>query len=206
MSFFGTLKGLISDTVAEIARLDASTHAMETIEYEHHEIHSGSSYTCHYTNTVTNIGEMTVIALNAPDTTKEIHLVVEFSSTAASYFAVYEATSIDVDEGTQLTVYNRNRNSANAATITSIETAPVANKATSYDETQAAGANITTTTELSRTYIGAGERKSVGGGGRGVSEWILDRAGQYAFMLVGTTADDCTHSLALDWYEHTPKD
>jgi len=205
VSYFGTLKGLISDTVARVVRIDSATHAIETIEYEHHEIHGGNSFTCHYSNDVTNIGEMTVIAFNTANTTKWLHAIAEYESTAASYFAVYEDTSIDVDEGTQLTVYNRNRNSVTASTITSIETAPVANKATLYTEAQAAGANITTTTELSKTYLGAGERKSIGAAGRGSAEFVLEQNQQYAFMLVAITVDDCTHNLTLSWYELTDK-
>lgn len=206
MSYFKAIWGKISDSVARAVRIDSSTHAMETITYSHHEIHGGSSFTCHYNNDVTNIGEMTVIAFNTPNTTKWVHVVVEYESSAASYFAIYENPSIDDDEGTQLTIYNRNRNSATAATVTSIETVPVANKATSYNEAQAAGANITTTTELARAYLGSGERKSVGAGGRGITEFVLDQNQQYAFMLVATTNDDCTHNLTLDWYEHTDKD
>ena len=205
MSYFGALKGLISDTVGRIVRLDSATHAMNVILYAHHEVHGGSSFTCHYNNDVTNIGEMTVIAFNTPDTTKWIHLVAEYGSSAASYFALYETTSIDVDEGTQLTIYNRDRNSVTASTVTSIETAPVANKATSYTEVQAAAANITTTTELARVYLGSGTRKSVGSGSRGADEFVLKQNTQYAAMLVGTTVDDCTHNITLNWYEHVNK-
>ena len=186
-------------------RIDGSTNALETIEYEHHEIHSGSSFTCHYNNDVTNIGEMTAIAFNVPDTAKWPHLIIEAETTGAGYVGLYEATSIDVDEGTQLTIYNRNRNSGTAATVTSIETVPVANKATSYNETQAAGANITMTTELARNYLGAGEKKTVGGGGRGSQEWVLDQAGQYCVLIHSLTDDDATHNITLDWYEHTDK-
>ena len=186
-------------------RIDAATNAMETIEYEHHEVHSGSSFTCHYDNEVTNIGEMTVIAFNTPDTTKWVHLIAAVGSTGACYVGIYEDTSIDVDEGTQLTIYNRNRNSATTATVTSIETAPVANKATSFNEGQAAAANITLTTELERNYLGAGERKTVGGSGRASQEWVLEQAQQYCVMLYSLTADTVTHNITLDWYEHTDR-
>jgi len=206
MSYFGTLKGLISDTVAEIARLDSSTHAIEVIEYEHHEIHGGSSFTCHYENDVTNIGEMTAIAFNTPNTTKWGHLIIEAESTGACYVILCENPSIDDDEGTQLTIYNRNRNSGTASTMTSIETVPVADKATSYNEVQAAGANITTTTELARNYLGAGEKKTIGGGTRGSQEWVLDQNNQYVVLMYSLTDDDATHNISLDWYEHTDKD
>jgi len=186
-------------------RIDASTSALETIEYEHHEIHSGSAFTCHFYNEVTNIGEMTAIAFNTPDTAKWPHLIVSAGSTGACYVAVYEDTSIDADEGTQLAIYNRNRNSVTTATVLSIETVPVANKATSFNEAQAAAANITTTTELERDYLGAGERKTIGGSNRGTQEFVLEQNQQYCVLIYSLTADTVTHNITLDWYEHTDK-
>ena len=205
MSYFGTFKGLISDTVAKIVRVDSSTHALNVIQYAHHEVHSGSSFSCHYNNTVTNIGEMTAIAFNTPDTTKWGHLIIEAGSTGSCYVSLCEAPSIDVDEGTQLTIYNRKRNSVVASTMLSIETAPVANKATSYDEAQAAAANITVTTELARNYLGSGEKKTVGGGARGSQEWELGQDTQYVVLIYSLTADDAIHNITLDWYEHEDK-
>ena len=205
MAYIGTLKGLISDTVARILRVDAATHALEVMDYEHHEIHGGSSFSCHYVNAVTNIGEMTAIAFNTPNTTKWGHLTIQADSTGACYVILCENPSIDVDEGTQLTIYNRNRNSATASTMLSIETAPVANKATSYNEAQAADANITVTTELARNYLGAGEKKTIGGTARGSQEWLLDQDQQYVVLMYSLTDDDATHNLTLDWYEHTDK-
>jgi len=195
-------------TAAERLNLaaDKATNALNTISYEHHEIHSGGSYTCHYNNTCTNTGEMTVIAFNTGNTAKWVHLVAEVSATAAAYFAVYETTSIDNGEGTALTIYNRNRNSSNTSTVSTIDATPTVGSASSYDETAAAGANITTTTELVRTYLGAGQKVTASGGdSRGVAEFVLKQNTQYAFMVVSTTDDDNTHNIVLDFYEHTDK-
>jgi hypothetical protein len=185
-------------------RIDTSTRSIQTVDYAHHEIHSGSSFTCHYNNDVTNIGEMTVIAFNTKDATKWVHMFAIAESTGAAYFAIYENPTIDVDEGTDLAIYNRNRNSATAATVSTIETVPEEGKATSYNEVQAASANITTTTEITRFYIGGGSKQSSSGGNtRAEVEFVLDQNQQYAFMIYALTADDMTHNILLDWYEHT---
>ena len=186
-------------------RIDAATNTLQAIEYEHSEIHAGCAFTAHFSNTVTNNGEMTVIAFNTPDTTKWAHLTISVGTTGVAYIGLYENPSIDVDEGTQLTIYNRNRNSAVASTLLSIETAPVANKLTSFNETQAADANITTTTELAYMLIGAWEKKTVGGNVRGVQEWVLKQDQQYAILVLSGTDDTVIHSITLDWYEHTDK-
>ena len=44
MTYWRTLWGYFSDTETAEVRIDASTHSLQTVEYEHHEIHSGSHY------------------------------------------------------------------------------------------------------------------------------------------------------------------
>ena len=140
--------------------LDRLTGTLNTIDYAHHEIHGGNMFTCHYSNECTNTDEMTVVAFNTGDTSKWCHMFFSASGTALSSMAIYETTSITAGAGTQLTIYNRERNSVLTSLVTSIEATPVVNKATSYDETQAAAASITTTTELMRVYMGSGEKKA----------------------------------------------
>jgi hypothetical protein len=209
MSLWKVISGLIGDGVARALRIDASTHAMEVIEYEHHEIHGGSSFHCHYENLTTNIGEMTAIAFNCPNTTKWVHVTMSASVTSITRLSIVEAPSIDVDKGTQLTIYNRNRNSATASTVLSIEDTPVANKATSYNEAQAADANITTTVTLDSAVIGAvgatPAQAGVGGTMRGTQEWVLDQGVQYALLAESLSDDDNYVTLGVNYYEHTDK-
>ncbi len=44
MSYLKTIWGKISDTVGRGVRIDASTHSLQTLDYAHHEVHSGSHY------------------------------------------------------------------------------------------------------------------------------------------------------------------
>lgn len=185
-------------------RIDTATRTLQTIDYEHHEIHAGSSFTCHYSNTCTNTNEMTMIAFNTSDTAKWLHLVFNASSTAGAYIAIYEGASLDNDEGADLTVYNRDRNSATASTVSSVETVPEVGKATSYDETQAAGAGLDTTNEIFKWYLGAATAGAdLSGQTRAESEFILKQNTQYAFVVVSTSSDDNIHNISLSWYEHT---
>lgn len=205
MSIRNILAARVTDAEHRDLRADSSTHALEVINYEHHEVHSGSSFMANYSNDVTNIGEMTVIAFNTPNTTKWAHLVFSADATAGATFALYEAPSIDPDEGTQLTIYNRNRNSSTASTVTSIETVPVVNKATSFNETQAASANITTTTRLVYHIIGSGGNQPTAGQTRGQTEFVLKQNTQYAVVMSSLTNDDASHTITLSWYEHTDR-
>jgi len=193
-----------SDATYQPARLDKATNSIQTIDYSHHEIHAGSHFTCHYSNDVTAVGEQTGIAFNTPNTTNWIHMFATATSTGAAYFAIYETADLDVDEGTDLTIYNSDRNSATASTVTTVETTPEAGKATSYTETQLAGATLSTATEIYRSYIGYSGVGLSGAGGmsRSDAEFILKQNTQYCFVVNALTADDTTHNIILEWYEH----
>lgn len=199
---YKAILGKTGDKSFQSPRLDAATHATNIIDYAHHKIHDGDSFSCHIENNVTEIGEMTAIAFRTP-TNKYIHIIARFESTTAAYCAIYENTSIDKGEGTDLTIYNRDRNSGNTSTIMTIESPAEVGKATSYNEAQAAGANITTTTELWRMYVGSTNKETPGGDGRGGNEWILARDTEYCFLINALSADDGIHNITLNWYEHS---
>jgi len=188
--------------------VDDSTYAMTTVDYVHHEIHEGSAFACHYSQTApTNAGEMTIIAFKTPNTTKYIHVLAFASSTAASIFSIYEDSDLDLDEGTDLAIYNHNRNSSTASVVSTIETAAEAGKATSYTVVQAAGATLSTAKPIYQRYLGAAAAGAdTSGETRSDEEFVLKANTQYAFVVASTTADDNTHHIHLNWYEHTDKE
>ena len=185
---------------------DAVGGGLSIIDFEHHEIHEGVSFVCHYSNTVTNSGEMTAIAFNTPDTAGWVHVVVEYTATALARALLIEAPSIDLDEGADLVIFNRNRNSAKTSGVSTIETVPELNEATSYNEAQAAGANITinAANTVSEHHIGGGSGPfGTGGGQLQRDEYILRQNTQYAFILEALNNDDNIHNLHVSWYEHS---
>ena len=185
---------------------DAMTGSSVTITYEHHEVHQGDAFITHIENTCTNIGEMTVLAFNTPNTKEWIHMSASAHATSGASFTIVEAPSIDPDESTsEATPYNRNRNHANTPVISSIETTPVVGEVSFFNETAAAAANITTTVTLWDETIGeTGNLVSKSAGaGRGQIEFILKQNTQYAFILTSDDANDNVHSIALSFYQHT---
>jgi hypothetical protein len=190
--------------------IDKKTDSLKTIEFEHHAIHAGITFHCHYEHSVSGDNEMVVIAFNTPDTTKLIHITAAAAVTNQSRLSIIEAPSIDVDEGTQLTIYNRNRSNSKTSVVSSIENPPVVNKVTSYDDLQSAGANITTTDTLDSVVVGVSGGASpvsmgIGALTRAGSEWVLNKNTQYAFMVQNLSAHANVITLELNWYEITPK-
>lgn len=173
-----------------------------TIDWGHFRIDAKKAFTTHFSNIVTNINEQTVIAFNAP-ADEEIHLTITVQSTHNANAFIYRDTSIDVDEGTQLGITCRNQIAPlGTSGILSIETAPVVNKMTSFNESQAAGANITTSTELDHIILpGGGGPKALGADHISEQHWVFSGSVQVAIVLNAETADDATHIIRLDWWE-----
>ena len=187
MSFIGTLKGLISDTVAVPVRVDASTHSLQTISYEHHEIHSGSHYEVRINKDVANGGDYN-LAFTTPDTTKWIHMIFGIDVEVEANVALYEAIT-SFGSGTPVTPYNNNRNSVNTSGLVDMES----------DTTAVAG----TPTQLVQMVLGSG--KTAGGGARGSSEFVLKQNTTYLLEIDNQAAASNEVNIFLNWYEHTAK-
>lgn len=177
---------------------------LQVTAHAHQQIHDKKSWTMHFSNNVTNINEQTVIAFNAPPANK-VHMVISIESTHDADVYLYRDTSIDVDEGTQLTPLSRNQTAPlGVSTITSIENPPVSNRATTLNETEAADANITTSTELDHLHLLGGEGpKALGAAkpGRETEEWIFDDGTQVAVIMNANTDDNAIHIIRIDYYE-----
>ena len=171
---------------------DGSTTAFNTVDYPHHEVHSGSSY--HVLYNIANLGAMTTpndtiqLHFTTPNTTKWVHMLFLARTSGAALFTVTEAPTggMETPTGT-ITILNRNRNSGNTSGITSV----------SYDGTTATGGTV-----MHTEYIGAGlGGTSQAGASRSVEEWVLKQNTVYAVSIVDTSA--ITATLLLSWYEHT---
>ena len=196
------------DDTYQTPRLDLSTHALETIEYEHHEIHSGSSFTAYYTiTTAATNGHRSGLYIRTP-ISKEIHAIVSFSASVAANFAICEAPTIAANTGTHaVQTYNRFRDSSKTSLVKDNANTPAANKYTTLSEAQIAGDGTWATGTVLRTeplQTGVGP-KPAGGTSRGNQEYILKSDTKYVFLLTNTVATANVHHILCDWYEHSPK-
>ncbi len=183
--------------------LDKSTNKLISVDYDHHEVHDGKMFSCHYVQDVSDTNDRSIIAFKTPNTTTGLHMIMHVAATAAADFLFYEAPTIAAAAGTNLTVYNHNRRSTNTATILSTKDATV-NKATYFSESDMG--EVTGGTELYHEHIGAGRQgQAVSGSSRGVNEWILAKNTIYSIELISLDANNNTHHLELIWYEHVDK-
>jgi len=174
-----------SDSTYQPLRLDKATNAIETIEYEHHEIHNGSHF---YYNDSTSLNAAATqnYLLTTPNTTKWAHLVFAATGSLITQVDLYENSN---RVGTTVQkVFNSDRNSTTDATV-------IVHKDTSGGTTN--GTLIWTmksgnTTGQSRVGLTA-ERSN---------EIILGQNKKYLFIITSSSASNLIN-IQLQWYEHS---
>jgi hypothetical protein len=187
MSFLGLIRGWSSkDNLAKPIRIDSATNTIQTIEYEHHEVHAGSSFHC---SDVQNVNATTKYwMITTPNTTKWAHMM--FDVTATGEMSVTVTEGADRTGTTALTCVNHDRNSDTTGTL-------VIHR--DYSSGTTNGAVILFTERAGATGV-AGRPVSTGEG-KHSREYILKQNTKY--ILAITTYADVFVSLELDWYEHT---
>ena len=206
----GTLGQLISGVqyVSGKSGVDASTNTLQTIAYEHHEIHSGSTFCVHLAdNIVAKNTEMGVL-FTTPAGTKWLHLVYQVSMADKAIFDILEAPTIDTGNypTTFYTPINRNRNSLTESIVSSVRAAPVVNQVSLILDGNTSPISADGTL-IHTEIIGGAKNKSATDGHSHADEYILKANTTYYFRVVGdnTGAGNLQFSMELIWYEHTDK-
>jgi len=170
---------------AKPLRMDLSTHSLQTMSYEHHEVHSGSHY---YIEGFTTLGsgDSFYVKLVTPDTDKFAHFVWEIDGSFITETSLTEDATGGMAGGTAVIPFNNNRNSLNTSgmVITSNVTANTGG------------------TVISQTKFGS---RSTGGSHSRGDELILKRNTVYCRMFTSSTNSNII-SFKASWYEHTDKD
>jgi len=182
----GTQGNLITgiDYIDGKSGIDAMTETLQTIEYEHHEIHSGSHYIiCGY-QSFSNAAS-TDFALVTPDSDTWTHMTFQIEGTSAVIVEVYEDSDFDGD-GTSVISINNNRNSDNITGMT-ITNDPTINDDGTLIYSQYKGAN-----------------KSAGFVNRD-REIILKQNTKYIFRITNGSTITNIITWCGEWYEHTNK-
>ena len=208
MSYLAALKGLINDTVIKVARIDASTHTMQTIDYSHHEIHSGRMFKVDHSDTeLAAAGEIGVL-FTTHDSTRWGHVFCKVSCATAANFEILEVPTLDTGNypTTFYTIINRNRNkTATTSLMSSVRAAPVANQASlklAGNTTPISGDGTVVHSEA----LG-GDKFTSAGVDRDNSEYVLKQNTTYYFRLLGDgSGAGGVASMQVAWYEHIDKD
>ena len=99
------------------AEVDNATHSLQFVDYEHHEVHSGSHYEASFVDGDLDTDETTGVYIVVADSTKWPHMLFNASTTAAADGFICEGVALSAT-GTLLAAVNNNRNSTNTALTT----------------------------------------------------------------------------------------
>lgn len=172
-------------------RIDAATSSLVTVDYAHHEVHSGDAFAATH-SAAGGAGTKATISFATPDTTKWAHVLVFSTSNVAALLTVGEIATVTAVSGADYAPRNKNRNSGTASTLISAGSAGGAGLVT-------IGGTVTDFgTILEELQVGA---KKVGGDVRGTNEWVLKQDTVYAFEIEAQEAS-AEVSMVLEWYEH----
>ena len=167
------------------AVLDGSTEALTTIEYEHHEIHSGSSY---LVKKFTDLGSAADVdyVISTSNSTSYAHMVFLSSTEAEATFTLFEDCTV-ANDGTNITAYNQNRTSTKTCTCF-----------VSRDSTVSVEGAV-----LFQAKSGSGKKS--GGETRASQEIVLKPNKKYVYRISNDTASENWAAVELNFYEHTDR-
>ena len=180
-----------SDSTYQPLRLDKATNSIQTIEYEHHEIHAGSHYFVAGVQdlSINNVLDFTWLM---PNTTKWIHWTWSISTKSETAWYIYETVVATNPLANAITPFNSNRNSAGAS-ATTMKYELQANLTAANGDTNVAAATL-----LASGISGAGKE---GGFARRENELIMEQNTLYCLRAVATAAGFI--NFIMEWYEHT---
>lgn len=169
--------------------IDASTETLQQISYDHHEIHSGSSYVAVDSQ---NVSTTTMKwQVTTPAGTKYSHMIFDLDCTGEMTVLITEGS--DRVDGAAVPAINRNRVGTPNVAGTIITRTPTGGTTD--------GAVILMNHRSGAT--GVGSKTIAAGGARGGNEFVLKPNTKYVISV--TTYADVWVGLDLDWYEHTDK-
>lgn len=169
---------------------DGSTEIPMVIDYQHHEIHSGSAYFISRAFTADD-GVTDEVLLVTPAGATHAHMEIKVNATGQTDLMIYEDTTRT--GGTSLTPRNRNRNYLDASVITATHT-PTGG---------VVGEMIASIIFGLDTSIGASGE--IAGGGAGSRHEIILKENTSYLIATNSATDGNRITLVLDWYEHTDR-
>ena len=166
---------------------DRITKAGLSIDYPHHEIHSGDHYFFNHCDDDVDILGPKYLRITTPNTTKWAHLLCHLYSSGAGKWEFYENPTINA-AGTAGTIYNNNRNSTKTSAMVCY-----------YDTTTTSDGTLLWSERTGADGIGG----SQSGSGISREEEIILKQNEDYVLKFTPDADNAKVCVTFKWYEHT---
>jgi len=181
-----------SDGTSQPLRLDKSTNSLQIVDYEHHEIHSGSHFfIVSYADL--SINQVLDFTFLTPNSTKWVHWLFLLSTKSETNWLVYESAVATNALANAVTILNSNRNKTATTSDSTLKFEVQANLVAANADTDVTGATLL----LSGI---SGDGRDSGQYDRG-HELILKQNTLYCFRAIASVAGYI--NFDMQWYEHT---
>jgi hypothetical protein len=179
------------------ASIDASTESIQTIDYAHHEIHSGATYRAQCNDDAVAAGGELVLAFYVPAQAKNPHMIWDYVHEGDMTIELKEDVTLTLSTGTDVLARNSRRDAGDSSILQGVATGTLTSNYLTCDPTYSGG----TTVSLKRNY-GA---RNVGSSGERRAEVILKTDAYYAFVVTNNESTTQGAQIRLEWYEHSDK-
>jgi hypothetical protein len=174
----------IVDASGTIVLVDATLGALVTIDGAHKEVHDGKFFVVsryYAAIAAAGVADMRVLVGAA----KALHVTVSVAAGGNANVDIYEGTTYTAN-GTAVTIYDRNRTTANASTATSFHTPTV----------------LVLGTDIFDGFCPGGSKQSAMGSVRSNGqEWIFKKSTDYLIRVTNVSAGNADYSIEVEWYE-----
>ncbi len=196
-----TLHEMMRKLQTLFTKIDSISGVQAMIDIPHSKIHDGEAFVCHYSQTVSDTNDQSIIAFKTGNT-RILHPTVSASCSTAAVAYILEAPTITNNAGASLTVFNRRRvGTPKKPDIIDTSTNPDTTGQAMFF-TEITMGNVTGGNTIASIPIIAGAGpKAIGGIARDTQEWNLKPDTFYAFVLNSSSDLDNVMWLEVDWYE-----
>ncbi len=175
------------------AMREAIEGTLTSINSVHKKTHDGQAFTTYHNDSSLGNGSSINIYFETSAVSGECpHIIYDIHGSDDFDFYILEDPTVTGNTGTQIDIYNKNRQSATTSSVSDNSTSPVVNKAS---------ANVTVTDDGTLVLL---DSISIGhkmGGSVGFDrEFILKPSTKYVFRLTSRGTTIRAH-INLDWYE-----
>ena len=187
MSIFRRIRSVLVNENNNALGVDLSTRSVQTIDYEHHEVHSGRHYNLDG-HVCLDIGDEYWFTVSTCDTKRYAHMLYTLTTGGITCVSFLEDAVIDC--GTIYTPVNNNRNSSNTSC---------------HEFRMGSCAPTDYCTVLADSKVGSTQFKQDSGGGIGRGDELMLRCSTVYAVGVQSYSDNNRISFHASWYEHTDK-
>ncbi len=180
--------------------VDELSSAIVSVDFPHHEIHDGESFTSDIVDEQLGNNDTIILAWKTPSAPALVHMVLEFNTLVGGDLTLWEGATWTAGTGSLNPILNRKRDSVTTSILLEDTTGP------GFTATDNLSANVTglnTGAAIQLHHFHAwGVKNKISAVGARDDEWLLNPDTQYALVFTSSAVSNKAQ-ITVNWYERT---